>query len=148
MAFGLGKPSPGQLDHKCTNLIYVPFILFEGISKSILFNSILNFAILSVFNVRNVIIWHWFGAGARSVYSQQKVWPPPLAHPPVTSNLIICQFLGPMLLEVRTTIAAARAIQTIFHFFMTFIVEHNSYGNKKRRKSSEDNGRCHTWSLL
>ena len=34
------------------------FSLFEGISKSILFNSVLNFAILSVFNVRNVIIWH------------------------------------------------------------------------------------------
>ena len=32
---------------------YVPFILFEGISKSILLNSILNFAILSVFNARN-----------------------------------------------------------------------------------------------
>ena len=39
-------------------IIYVLFILFEGISKSIPFNSILNFAILSVFNVRNVIIWH------------------------------------------------------------------------------------------
>ena len=47
-----------KLDHKCTNLIYVPFILFEGISKSVHFNSILNFAILLVFNVRNVIIWH------------------------------------------------------------------------------------------
>ena len=47
-----------KLDHKCTNLIYVPIILFEGTSKSILFNSILNFAILSVLNVRNVIIWH------------------------------------------------------------------------------------------
>ena len=46
-----------KLDHKCNNLIYVPFILFEGISKSMLFNSILNFAILSVFKVRNVIIW-------------------------------------------------------------------------------------------
>ena len=37
------------------------FYLIEGISKSIqvyFFNSILNFAILSVFNVRNVIIWH------------------------------------------------------------------------------------------
>ena len=33
-------------------------VLFEGISKSILFNSVLNFAILSVFNVINEIIWH------------------------------------------------------------------------------------------
>ena len=45
-------------DHKCTNLIYVPFILFESISKSILFHSILYYAIASVFNVRNVILWH------------------------------------------------------------------------------------------
>ena len=27
-----------KLDHKSTNLMYVPFILFEAISKSILFN--------------------------------------------------------------------------------------------------------------
>ena len=48
-----------KLDHKCTSLIYVPFTLFEGISKSMLFISILNFAILlSVFNVRNEIIWY------------------------------------------------------------------------------------------
>ena len=44
--------------HTCTDLIYVPFILFEGISKSILFNSVLNFAISSVFSMRNVIIWY------------------------------------------------------------------------------------------
>ena len=48
----MGGRGRGQM---CTNLIDLPFILFEGISKSILFNSILNFAILSVFNVRNVI---------------------------------------------------------------------------------------------
>ena len=36
----------------------IPFILFEGISKSILFNSILNAVIYLVFNVKNVIIWH------------------------------------------------------------------------------------------
>ena len=36
----------------------------EGISKSILLNSILNFAILSISNVRNVIIWHTLVAGA------------------------------------------------------------------------------------
>ena len=36
----------------------------EGISKSILLNSILNFAILSISNVRNVIIWHSLVAGA------------------------------------------------------------------------------------
>ena len=36
-----------KLDHKC-----------EGIAKSILFISILNFAIFSIFDVRNVIIWH------------------------------------------------------------------------------------------
>ena len=72
--FALPPPSPNnppilsfnvyvkqyKLDHKRTNLIlvYVPFILFEGICKSILFNSILNFAISSAFNVRNVTIWH------------------------------------------------------------------------------------------
>ena len=36
----------------------------EGISKSILLNSILNFAIISISNVRNVIIWHSLVAGA------------------------------------------------------------------------------------
>ena len=36
--------------------VYVPFILFECISKTIPVNSILKFAILSVFNVRNAII--------------------------------------------------------------------------------------------
>ena len=36
----------------------IPFNLFEGISKSILFNSILNAVIYLVFNVKNVIIWH------------------------------------------------------------------------------------------
>ena len=34
--------------HNCSNLIYVPFILFEGISKSILFKYILNFAVSNV----------------------------------------------------------------------------------------------------
>ena len=36
----------------------------EGISKSILLNSILNYAILSISNVRNVMIWHSLVAGA------------------------------------------------------------------------------------
>ena len=35
-----------------------PLVLFLGISKGKLFNSILYFAILSIFNARNVIIWH------------------------------------------------------------------------------------------
>ena len=37
-------------------IIYVHFILFEGIGKRIPFNSILDFAILSNFKMRNVII--------------------------------------------------------------------------------------------
>ena len=36
----------------------VPSILFEEIAKSTLFNSFLNFAILSVFNMRNIINIH------------------------------------------------------------------------------------------
>ena len=36
--------------------MYVPFILFEGVGKSLYFISILNFAILSYFKIRN--IWH------------------------------------------------------------------------------------------
>ena len=51
-------------------------ILFESITKSILFKSILNFAILSEFNVRNVIIWHWLGAGAPISLQPEKVCPP------------------------------------------------------------------------
>ena len=54
--------------------IYVPFILFEGISKSILFNSTLKFAIISVFNVRYVI----FGTdGAPNRLQPPRLGPPP-----------------------------------------------------------------------
>ena len=56
------------------NLINIPFILSEGISKSKLLNSILNFAILSVFNVRNVLIE---GQRTQSIYNQRKACPPP-----------------------------------------------------------------------
>ena len=35
-----------KLGHKCTNLSYVTFILFEGTSKSILSNSIINSILL------------------------------------------------------------------------------------------------------
>ena len=60
---------------------YVPIILFEGISKSKLFN---NFAILSVFNVRNVIIWHWLGAGAPiSLQPAKSLASPPSPHPSI-----------------------------------------------------------------
>ena len=39
-------------------IIYVPFISLEGIGISILFNSILAFAILSNFKMTIVSIWH------------------------------------------------------------------------------------------
>ena len=39
-------------------IICVHFILLEGIGKRKPFNSILDFAILSNFKMRNVIIWH------------------------------------------------------------------------------------------
>ena len=52
----------------------IHFILSEGISKSKHLNSILNFAILSVFNVRNVLIE---GQGTQSIYNQRKASPPP-----------------------------------------------------------------------
>ena len=58
------------------------FFLFEGISKSILFNFILNFAISSVFNVRNVIIWHWLGAGDSDQFITSEKFAPPPCHPP------------------------------------------------------------------
>ena len=58
-------------------LICVPFISFEDIAKSILFSSILNFAILSVFNMGNVIdylaVIGGRGGALRSVDSQRKV---------------------------------------------------------------------------
>ena len=72
-----------KLDHKCTNLIFnicTFFILFKGISKSKLFNSILNFAILSVFNVKNAIIWHIGGGGYDQFTASKKF--APLASPP------------------------------------------------------------------
>ena len=60
----------------------------EGISKSILLNSILNFAILSISNVRNVIIWHSLVVGAAISSQQEKglahrapQCPPPLPPP-------------------------------------------------------------------
>ena len=71
-----------KLDHKCTSLIYVTFILFGGISKSILFRSILKFAILSVFNVRNVIIWHCLGAEAPISLQLEKICTPTCRLPP------------------------------------------------------------------
>ena len=51
--------------HTCTKLkgriiINETLICFEGTCKTIPFNSILEFSILSDFNMRNVIIWHWF----------------------------------------------------------------------------------------
>ena len=49
----------------------------EGISKSILLNSILNFAILSISNVRNVTIWHSLVAGAAISSQPAKCLPPP-----------------------------------------------------------------------
>ena len=52
-----------EKNHKCTKLkgkiiINVTLIRFEGTCKTIPFNSILEFSILSDFKVRNVIIWH------------------------------------------------------------------------------------------
>ena len=52
------KKEKETIDKNIKMAVAQPFILVEGISKSILFYFILNFAILSVFNVRNVIIWH------------------------------------------------------------------------------------------
>ena len=49
----------------------------EGISKSIPLNSILNFAILSISNVRNVTIWHSLVAGAAISSQPAKCLAPP-----------------------------------------------------------------------
>ena len=73
--------------HKCTNLIYVPFILFEGISKSILFNSNLNFA--AYFSILILILLYNFavlemyylaligGGGSDQLTASEKFAPPP-----------------------------------------------------------------------
>ena len=45
-------------------IIYVHFILFEGIGKNCPFNSILDFALLSDFKMRTVIICE--GGGGRT----------------------------------------------------------------------------------
>ena len=54
-----------EKNDKCTKLkgkiiINVTLIWFERTCKTIPFNSILEFSILSDFKMRNVIIWHWF----------------------------------------------------------------------------------------
>ena len=80
-------------------IIYVQFILFEGFGKNIPFNSILDFAILSDFKMRTVIIcrgwgWEsrggtviicvvgvgWGGEGASRLVSSQLKAPPPHTH--------------------------------------------------------------------
>ena len=74
-----------KLDRKCTKLMYVPFILFEGISKSILINSILNFAILSVSFQREMCSYLELIGGRRSsdqFTAGEKFAPPPFAPPP------------------------------------------------------------------
>ena len=59
-------------NHKYTNFIYVPFILFEDIAKSILFNSILNFAILSFLS------WAWLAkAKGHSCHTRNQLLPKP-----------------------------------------------------------------------
>ena len=63
------------------NTVYVPFILSEGISKSIFINSILNFALLSVFKVRNVIIWHWIGGRGSDQFTASEKFASPLGPP-------------------------------------------------------------------
>ena len=66
--------------------MYVPFILFEGVSKSVLFYRVLNFAILSVFNVRNVIIWHRMGGGGSDQFTVSEKTGLPLPPPPQYSE--------------------------------------------------------------
>ena len=39
-------------------ILNVTFISFGGTGKTIPFNSILEFSIISVFKMKNVIIWH------------------------------------------------------------------------------------------
>ena len=67
-------------------IIYVYFILFEGIGENFPFNSILGFAILSDFKMRTVITCEVGGMGMppRLVSSQLKV----CATPPLPGPLI------------------------------------------------------------
>ena len=67
----------------------------EGISKSILLNSILNFAISSISNVRNVIIWHSMVAGAAISSQPAKGLPPPPPCPPVPPQTFLRLWLEP-----------------------------------------------------
>ena len=55
----------------------IPFILFEGISKSILFNSILNAVIYLVFNVKNYLALIR-GGGSDKFTASEKLAPPPI----------------------------------------------------------------------
>ena len=78
---------------KCTKLkgkiiINVTLIWFERTCKTIPFNSILEFSILSDFKVSNVIIWHWFIKNLVGTWRQNDVMcllgicPPPPPPPP------------------------------------------------------------------
>ena len=60
--------------------MYLLFYLKVFLKVIILQYSILNFAILSVFNVRNVIIWHRLGAVAPISLQSVKSLPPPPPH--------------------------------------------------------------------
>ena len=87
-------------NHKCTKLrgkiiINVTLIWFEGTCKSIPFNSILEFSILSDFKMRNVINWHWFIKNLVGTWRRNDVDETLLRRIDVSTTSCACWEFGP-----------------------------------------------------
>ena len=89
-------------NHKCTKLkgkiiINVTLIWFEGTCKTIPFNSIHEFSILSDFKMRNVIIWHWFIKNLVGIWRRNDVDATSLRRIDVSTTSCACWEFGPPL---------------------------------------------------
>ena len=68
-----------EKNHKCTKLKgriikKLTLIWFEGTGKTIPFNSILEFSMISDFRMRNVIIWRWFIKNLMGTWRRNAKW--------------------------------------------------------------------------
>ena len=87
---------------KCTKLkgkiiINVTLTWFERTCKTIHFNSILEFSILSDFKMRNVIIWHWFIQNLVGPWRRNDVDATSLCRIDIVTTSCACWEFGPSL---------------------------------------------------